>query len=189
MSKIALAVLLGIASSMVGAQTVYKCAKADGSVTFSQRPCGKDAKIVMGDSSASKDVSTGENRDTKSSGSQPTPDPNIQAISDSVDDANCRRDAQRLAPAAPSTERIDQARAELAQLQSQTGAAGAENTNSDYAQPVSQPYAQQIADLNEFISSEQARIDAIAADSQKKVDEALAACDRQKSEREARARK
>ena len=185
MSKIALAVLLGIASSMVGAQTVYKCTKADGSVTFSQSPCGKDAKVVMGNSPTSKDASAGENHDAKSPASQPATDPNIQAISDSVDDANCRRDAQRLATPVPSTERIDQARAELAQLQPQAGAASAENANSDYSQPVGQPYAQQIADLNEFISSEQARISALAADSQKKVEEALAACDRKKTEREA----
>ena len=71
MSKIALAVLLGIASSMVGAQTVYKCTKADGSVTFSQSPCGKDAKVVMGNSPTSKDASVGENHDAKSPASQP----------------------------------------------------------------------------------------------------------------------
>ena len=187
MSKIAFAVLLGIAPFAVGAQTVYKCTKADGSVMFSQNPCGKDAKIVMDDRSSPKNTSAGENGDAKSSASQPTTDPNVQAISDSVDDSNCRRDAQRLATV-PSTERINQAQAELGRLESIGVVDSAGNVNS-YSQSVSQPDVQQIADLKEFISAEQASINAQAADSQKRVDEALAACDRKKSEREARARK
>ena len=188
MSKIALAVLLGIAPFAVGAQTVYKCTKADGSVMFSQNPCGKDAKIVMDDRSSPKNTSASDNGDAKSPASQPTTDPNVQAISDSVDDSNCRRDAQRLATV-PSTERIDQAQADLARLQSQIGADSTASANSYYAQPVGQSDAQQIADLQEFISSERANINAQGAESQKRVDEALAACDRKKSEREARARK
>lgn len=186
MSKIALAVLLGIAPPLVGAQTVYQCTGADGSVTFSQNPCGKDAKIVMDERAPPKNASADDNGDSKSSA--PRPDPNIQAISDSVDDSNCRRDAQRLA-VTPSTERIDQAQAELARLQSQVGASSAEAASAYYAQSLDQPDAQQVADLQDAILSEQARIDALAADSQKRVAEALAECDRKKSEREARTHK
>ena len=181
MRKIALAVLLGIAPAVVGAQTVYKCTAADGSVTFSQNPCGKDAKIVM---DASKNASAGQNGDAKSSATPPAPDPNIQAISDSVEDSNCQRDAQRLATT-PSTERLDQAQADLARLQAQGVVDSAGNVNSSYGQTD----VQQIADLKEFISSEQANISAQAADSQRRVGEALAACDRKKSEREARSRR
>ena len=187
MSKIALAVLLGFAPFAVGAQTVYKCTSADGSVTFSQNPCGKDAKIVMDDRSSLKNTSASDNGDAKSSASQPTIDPNVQAISDSVDDSNCRRDAQRVA-VAPSTERIDQARAELSRLESIGVVDSAGNVNS-YYQSVSPADVQQIADLKEFISAEQASINAQAADSQRRVDEALATCDRKKTEREARVRK
>jgi hypothetical protein len=187
MSKIALAVLLGIAPFAVGAQTVYKCTKADGSVMFSQNPCGKDAKIVMDDRSSPKNTSASDNGDAKSPASQPTTDPNVQAISDSVDDSNCRRDAQRLATV-PSTERINQAQAELGRLESIGVVDSAGNVNS-YSQSVGQSDVQQIADLKEFISAEQASINAQAADSQKRVDEALAACDRKKTEREARVRK
>lgn len=188
MSKIALAVLLGIAPSLAGAQTVYQCTGANGTVTFSQNPCGKDAKIVMDDRSSPKNASAGGNGDARSSEPRPATDPNVQAISDSVDDSNCRRDAQRLA-VAPSTERLDQAQAELGRLQSQAGTGSAGNANSYYVQSQDQSDAQQMADLQEIISSEQARIDALTAESQKRVEEALAVCDRQKSEREARARK
>src|SRR5689334_14365138 len=120
MSKIALAFVLCFSPAILAAQSVYKCTGANGVVTYSQNPCGKDAKLIMDAKTLAKHAGSG------SDGEQPAPaapkipdkerpDPNIQAISDSVEDSRCRRDAQRLF-VAPSTARIDQANGQIAEL-------------------------------------------------------------------------
>ena len=179
MSKIALSLILGLASAFVQAQTIYKCAGSNGSVIYAQSPCGKDARIVM-----QAPVSAKSSNDDDSESPSPTrkPDPNIQAISDSVDDSNCRRDAQRLNIAPPS-ERIDQANQQIAELNSRVYANGYGALAAD------QQTADEINSLREVISSEQARNDALIVEAKKKMNDALAECDRKKAEREVRAKR
>ena len=122
MSKIALAFLLCFAPAIIPAQTVYQCIGPGGSVTYSQSPCGKDAKLIMGSSTpAKRTASDGDNAQPIGSkaADKSRPDPNIQAISDSVDDANCRRAAEHLF-VAPSTAKIDQAESEIRERQNRS---------------------------------------------------------------------
>ena len=177
MSKIALSLILGLASVFAQAQTIYKCTGSNGSVIYSQNPCGKDARIVMQANPASA-----KSPDDDDSGSPPPtrkPDPNIQAISNSVDDTNCRRDAQRL-NVVPSTEKIEQANRQIVELNSRVYVNG---------YTVDQQGADEIESLKQAISSEQERNEALAVQSKKRMDDALAECDRKKSERETRANK
>jgi|GEM_PF-1409458 len=177
MSKIALSLMLGLASAFVQAQTIYKCAGSNGSVIYAQSPCGKDARIVMQAHPASAKSSNDD--DSESPSPTRKPDPNIQAISDSVDDTNCRRDAQRL-NVAPPTEQIEQANRQIADLSSRVYANG-------YA--ADQQTADEIYSLRQVISSEQARNEVLAAESKKRMDDALAECDRKKAELEVRAKR
>jgi len=184
MSKFALSLILGLTSAFVQAQPIYKCTGGNGSVTYSQSPCGKDARIVMQAHSA--DTSAGDER-----GSPPLPrrpDANIQAISDSVDDSNCRRDAQRLA-VAPSMDKIDQANQQIAELNSRIYVNGYGRTSAGNASVVNRQIEEQIISLQQVISSEQTRNQALVAEAKKRMEDALAECDRKKTEREARASK
>ncbi|HEX7917117.1 DUF4124 domain-containing protein [Rudaea sp.] len=186
MGKIALSLLLGSASAFVQAQTIYKCAGSNGSVIYSQSPCGKDARIVMQGRPASEKSSNGDEGGPPPSTRKP--DANIQAISDSVDDSNCRRDAQRLA-VAPSNEKIEQANRQIAELNSRVYVNGYGQTNTGNAAIANQQVEEEITSLRQVISSEQARNEALIAESKKRMADALAECDRKKSEREVRASK
>jgi len=183
MGKIALSLMLGLTTTFVQAQTVYKCTGSNGSVTYSQNPCGKDARIVMQAHSSSEKSSEADER-----GSPPPPrkpDANIQAISDSADDSNCRRDAQRLA-AMPSREKIEQANRQIAELNSRIYVNDYGQTSAGNA-AIANRREEEIISLEQVISSEQTRNEALVAESKKRMDDALAECDRKKTEREARA--
>src|SRR5438270_2613504 len=75
---------LACSMAMIGsanAQKVYKCT-VSGVVTYSQHECGSDAKEIM-------DIPKGTPRPAAH-------DDALQAISNSVEDADCRRSAKRL---------------------------------------------------------------------------------------------
>lgn len=79
---------------------VYKCTGVDGVVVFSEQACGRDAKELNVDPGhgeaplVTQPIDTGTpSRPPKKRGA---PD-SLRDISDGVDDANCRRDAERLA--------------------------------------------------------------------------------------------
>ena len=186
MSKIALAVLLGLAPALVSAQTVYKCTGANGSVTYSQAPCGKDAKLVMESKPSAKRV------DSVGDAVQPVapktsdkgrPDPNIQAISDSVDDSNCRRAAQR-SYIEPDTSEIDGLMAQVRSLENShyVGATtGVYNANSQHMEQEDRIRA---SNLRGVIATKEQQNASIRADSQRAMRDALAECDRKKADRE-----
>jgi len=184
MSKIALAVLLGVAPAFVSAQTIYKCTSANGAVTYSQAPCGRDAKLVM-DSKPS--VKRGDSVDDAAQSATPKTaprsDPNIQAISDSVEDSNCRRAAQR-SYIEPDTSEIDGLMAQVRSLENShyVGATtGVYNANSQHMEQEDRIRA---SNLRGVIATKEQQNASIRADSQRAMRDALAECDRKKSERE-----
>ena len=188
MSKIALAFVLCFSPAILAAQAVYQCTGANGTVTYSQNPCGKDAKLIMDAKALAKHAGSG------SDGEQPAPaapklpdkerlDPNIRAISDSVEDSRCRRDAQRLS-VAPSTAKIDQANSQIAQLSSRRYVNGYGEAQAGNAPTTNQQVEQEITSLRQVISTEQAKNDSMIAESNRRVADALAECDKKKAERE-----
>jgi len=182
MSKIALAFVLAVVAALTHAQTVYQCAGPNGSMTYSQTPCGGNAKLIMSSGSKPKhDESTGDDAGMAAPKAiaKPLPDANIQAISDSVADSNCRRDAEHLF-ISPSTAKIEQAEADIRERQNRVWT----GRNAAQVQSMGRMDEQEIISLRQIISTEQARNDSIAAESRRIVSDALAECDKKKAERE-----
>jgi len=186
MSKIALAFVLAVVAALTHAQTVYQCAGPNGSMTYSQTPCGGNAKLIMSSGPKPKhDESTAGDAGMAApkAVAKPLPDANIQAISDSVADSNCRRDAEHLF-ISPSTARIDQANAQIAQLSRREYVNGYGQAYVGQAAIANQQVEQQIVSLQQLIATEQASNNAIIADSNRRVADATAECDKKKAERE-----
>lgn len=168
-----------------GAQTVYKCVGPNGVVTFSQNKCGNDASLVMDGKKSAKVGADVEGSQPSATSPTEKADANIQAISDSVEDSNCQRDAQRLF-IVPSQARIEQANRQIAELKSRVYANGYGQTHVGNAAIANQQVEQEIISLNQVISSEQARNDSILAESRRRVSDAITECNKRKQEREDR---
>ena len=186
MSKIGSVLLLCFAPSVVMAQTVYQCSGPNGAMTYSQNPCGKDAKLIMGSRASAKGVASDGDAAQPAAAKVSTaarPDPNIQAISDSVDDANCRRAAQRLY-VEPNTSEIDSLKAQVYELENShyVGATtGAYNANSQHMEQEDRIRA---SNLRGVVATKEQQNAVIRTDSQRAVRDALAECDKKKTERE-----
>jgi len=186
MSKIALAVLLSLAPALVSAQTVYKCTSATGSVTYSQAPCGKDAKLVMDSKPSAKRADSVDDAAlsaTPKAADKGRPDPNVQAISDSVEDTNCRRSAQRLY-FEPDTSDIDSLMAQIRELENSHYVNSATGVHTANSQHMEQEDRIRASNLRGVIATKEQQNASIRADSQRAMREALAECDKRKAERE-----
>lgn len=149
--------LLALAWPMAaGAETqIYKCSKADGSVVFAPRPCGANAKEI----------------ELRGSASVPPSDA-VQDISDSVSDSRCRDRARALYNAGDATALV-RAQVELYAVENRVWS----GQNSAQIQLLVQQDGARAASLRALIASEQARIDSTRAESQRRVDDAMAKCD------------
>jgi hypothetical protein len=182
MGKLVLTFALCFSPALAVAQTVYKCVGTNGSIVYSQQPCGKDATLIMGAKAPAKSSASDEDAAQPAAPKAPDkrrPDRNVQAISDAVDDTNCRRAAQRLF-VAPSTAKIDEAEAEIRQRESRSWV----SQNAAQVQSMAKMDEQEILTLRQTISFEQSRNDAMIAESNRRVSDALAECDKKKAERE-----
>jgi len=102
-ASVSAALLLIVAIAAHAERKIYKCTDADGVVVFSERACGQDAKEMNVDPGRAEPSAA--TVVTQPSGMNTRPDPSkkrgtpdsLRDISDNVDDANCRRDAERLA--------------------------------------------------------------------------------------------
>jgi hypothetical protein len=174
-------VLLLAAAAAHAERKVYKCTGADGVVVFSEQACGRDAQELNVDTGRAEpppapvvaqpaDTSTPP-RTPKKRGA---PD-SLRDISDGVDDANCRRDAERLAVIGDDGRLDDLVRRKenvASEINSNTSALG-----TAWGQ-------RQIAILEVAIEQERSRISLREMQAQAVSRAALAKCDAAKAARE-----
>jgi hypothetical protein len=96
-------VLLLAAAAAHAERKVYKCTGADGVVVFSEQACGRDAQELNVDTGRAEPPPAAVAAQPTDTSTPPRPPKkrgapdSLRDISDGVDDANCRRDAERLA--------------------------------------------------------------------------------------------
>jgi hypothetical protein len=157
-------VLIVMATPSVYAETsIYKCSKPDGSVVFSPTPCGKGAREV--------------GVPKPSSVSQAPAADAVRDISDTVADTRCREDAAKLY-VAPDTSAITRAEADIRAAEQRYWVG-----NTAQAQQMASDDATRVVGLRNLIATERVRVDSQRAESQKRVDAALAQCTEQKRRR------
>lgn len=159
--------MLGIAipASGYAAQQVYKCTTANG-VVFSPRPCGPAAKLVGEIPSASQSPAAPQNDA-------------VREISDSVADTRCRDDARALYRE-PDMRSIAQAQREMDEISRRTWY----GYDARQVQIMVAQDQTRLVTLRGLIATEQARADAVRAESRKRVDAAMEKCEVAKRERE-----
>lgn len=159
--------LFGLAIPVSGyaAQQVYKCTTANG-VVFSPRPCGPAAKVVETIPSASQSPSAPQNDA-------------VRAISDSVADTRCRDDARALYRE-PDMRSIAQAQREMDEISRRKWY----GYDARQVQIMEAQDQTRLVTLRGLIATEQARADAVRAESRKRVDAAMEKCEVAKRERE-----
>lgn len=170
------------------AQTIYKCTATNGTTTFSQAPCAKENVCQGANGQWTKEACVAKrNRPLVEDAAAPVPatekarNSAIDDIHASVEDSNCRRDAQRRY-IVPSTARIASAQSEINDLQSRIWTTNSSSLMGKYAvNSLAQQDAQRIDTLRNLISTEEARNDLTRRDSEKAVNDALAECDRKKA--------
>jgi len=165
------------------AQTVYKCAGANGVTVYSSDPCGKDAKLVTGTPLKPR-KSTDEGTTTL------TPAAAVETlkrrertavddISDSVADSNCRRSA-RNAYVEPSTAKIENAGAEIKDLRNASYYGG----TAAQRQLMVEGNETKIIGLRNIISTEESHNDQLRKESDERLRKTLEDCDKAKADRE-----
>jgi hypothetical protein len=158
-----------IASHAHAQQKVYKCV-VNGVVTFSQQECGKDAQPIM---DIPKQAPAAPGSDSAQQ--------NLKAISDSVADSQCRRDAQKLAYD-PDMSEINNLKAQVRDLESSRYVSvrtGVENAN---AQQLAAADRARAAGLRAVIATKEQQNATMRAEADRTVREALRQCDQQKAQ-------
>lgn len=169
---IAVALLAAPVAALAGEQKVFKCVSPNGSVTFSPQPCGSNAREVKvgvtprGQTSSDRAVAKTTQYNA------------VQAISDSVANSRCRDDARKLYQE-PDVSTILRAETEIREIQGR-----AWYGDSALALQLASEDATRVVALRNLISSERARVDEARAESQRRMDAALARCDELKQQRE-----
>jgi len=183
MNKGMLSIALFLAAP-VSAQTIYKCVGRTGNAIYSQVPCGNDAQLL----SREKKNPTAETANDRikspvTSAAKHPQDPNIQAISDSADDSDCRRAAQRW-EIIPHTTEIESLKSQVYELEHSayvSSTTGQQNANSQRMQQEDRIRA---AALRSAIAIKEQQNSQIRSDSQRAAREALAKCDARKADRD-----
>jgi hypothetical protein len=186
MTKIALAFVLAVAAALTHAQTIYQCANLNGSMIYSQTPCGSNAKLIMNSKPKPKNDESSEGPADSAAPKPKTmagPDPNIKAISDSVEDSDCRRAAQRLY-IEPDISEINSLKAQVYELENTTYVSARTGEVTANSQIMGQNDRTRAASIRNTIAIKEQENASTRADSRRAMREALSECDRKKSERE-----
>jgi len=156
---------------------VFRCKDANGGTVFSPTPCGKDSREVtlrVGNQGASTPPTSAA---PESKPQTPAKVDAIRDISDGVTDSHCRDDARNLY-VSPNTSSLERAQAELRALERRSWVGGSA-ANRQILAETDETHA---ASLRGLIATEQQNAAATRADSQRRVDEAIAKCDARKRE-------
>jgi len=179
----ALALVCALTAVNACGQTVYKCSDKNGNAVFTTDPCGKDAKLVSGTPPKPRLNRTAGEDDEPAAPVSAAPKKRertaVDDISDSVDDSNCRRSA-RNAYIEPSTAKIDNAMAEIRDLQNASYYGG----TAAQRQLMVQGNESKIIGLRNIISTEESRNDQLRKESDERLRKMLDDCDRAKADRE-----
>jgi len=168
---------------------VFKCKDANGGVIFSPTPCGKGAqevKLPGSNKDAPTEHASNDGRASPITANQPPPAKvdAVRDISDAMDDKHCRDDAHNLY-VSPNTTSLERAQAELHALERRSWTGGSA-ANRQILAETDEAHA---ASLRGLIATEQQSADSLRAESQRRVDDALAKCDvRQREVLESRKR-
>ncbi len=177
-----------IASPAYGGQ-VFKCKDANGGVIFSPAPCGKGAQEVKlpgskNDAPAERAPNDGRASPAAVYQLPPAKVDAIRDISDGMDDKHCRDDARNLY-VSPNTVSLERAQRELRALEGRSWTGG----SAANRQILAETDEAHMASLRGLIATEQQSADSVRAESQRRVDDALAKCDvRQREVLESRKR-
>ena len=172
-----LLICAALMASPAFAGQVFKCKEANGGTVFSPTPCGKDAKEVTlrAGNQGAPTLSTSAVHEAK----PPTPVKvdAVRDISDVVADTHCREDAHTLW-VEPNTSSLVHAQEELSALERRQWSGGS-NANRQILEENDQTH---MASLRSLIATEKQNASATRADSQRRVDDAIAKCDVRKRE-------
>jgi len=172
-------------SGLANAQKVYKCT-VNGIVTFSQQECGKDSKQIADIPKSRAPAAQDDAIGGATHGQQKNyDDANLRAISNSVADAQCERDARKLY-IEPDTSEIDALQAQIKRLESSQYMSNTRNgmTYTAQSQLIEQADRTRAASLRSVVATKQAQNEAIRTESRKAMQEALVRCDQQRAQRE-----
>jgi hypothetical protein len=178
----AAAYMLLISSVIGGEQKVYKCVGPNDSVVFSPQPCGASAQEVNVDvtphavSSSTPDTLTASKR-----AQQNDADASLRAMSDSVADAQCERDARKLY-IEPDTSEIANLQMQIAGLESSQYMSNTSQgmTVTAQSQLMQQSDRARAASLRAVVATKQMQNETVRTESRKLMQEALLRCDQQK---------